>query len=428
MAEGQVLDAIEENLPEDEDPREWNWEALAKMVNTRWKLNLRDRDLKQARPRSAWASCSSSRPARPSKKIDLSEGARFLETISACGPPAAGCSTSSASSCDPAEVRELEPTAFKQLVREKAAAGLRREGNRVPGDGRAVPLHHPRRQRPQARTTARSWSPGPASGSTSSSTLEDLEEPAARRDPRPAGRAQPGPASSKPTRPWPKRTRQVDKLFGVDAARANGRRRQRRQRRARPRWPIGCGRSLHYRAAAREAGAARPRAARAAAGGRRRRPLPARDAADGAVAGAANSRHRLEGPPAGDGPPAQQRRPARLRPGRSQGRVQARGHADLRADVELGRRARHRPDLPHGAARRGLRRLDLDREPRPSTRTPSRPARSPTSSRRPSTARRPTTSPSRSATASSASAATTLPLRQRQEVQELLHEEERREL
>ena len=26
---------------------EWNWEALAKMVNTRWKLNLRDRDLKK---------------------------------------------------------------------------------------------------------------------------------------------------------------------------------------------------------------------------------------------------------------------------------------------------------------------------------------------------------------------------------------------
>ena len=36
------------------------------------------------------------------------------------------------------------------------------------------------------------------------------------------------------------------------------------------------------------------------------------------------------------------------------------GHADLRADVGLGGRADDRPDLPHGAARRGLRRLDLD--------------------------------------------------------------------
>ena len=31
MAEGQVFDAIEENLPEDEEPSEWNWEALAKL-------------------------------------------------------------------------------------------------------------------------------------------------------------------------------------------------------------------------------------------------------------------------------------------------------------------------------------------------------------------------------------------------------------
>ena len=47
MAEGQVLDAIEENLPEDVDPKDWNWEALAKIANTRWRLSLRDRDLKK---------------------------------------------------------------------------------------------------------------------------------------------------------------------------------------------------------------------------------------------------------------------------------------------------------------------------------------------------------------------------------------------
>ena len=38
MAEGQVLEAIEENLPGEEDASEWNWEALAKLVNTRWRF------------------------------------------------------------------------------------------------------------------------------------------------------------------------------------------------------------------------------------------------------------------------------------------------------------------------------------------------------------------------------------------------------
>ena len=40
LAESQIFEAIEENLPEEEDPAEWNWEALAKTLNTRWKLNV----------------------------------------------------------------------------------------------------------------------------------------------------------------------------------------------------------------------------------------------------------------------------------------------------------------------------------------------------------------------------------------------------
>ena len=47
MAEMHVLDAIEEKLAEEEEEKDWNWEALAKFVNTRWGLNLRDRDLKR---------------------------------------------------------------------------------------------------------------------------------------------------------------------------------------------------------------------------------------------------------------------------------------------------------------------------------------------------------------------------------------------
>ena len=46
MADTQVFDAIEENLPEEEES-EWNWSALAKWSNTRWNTNYRDRDLKK---------------------------------------------------------------------------------------------------------------------------------------------------------------------------------------------------------------------------------------------------------------------------------------------------------------------------------------------------------------------------------------------
>jgi len=47
LAESQILDAIEENLPEDAEEEEWNWAALAKWSNVRWATNYRDRELKK---------------------------------------------------------------------------------------------------------------------------------------------------------------------------------------------------------------------------------------------------------------------------------------------------------------------------------------------------------------------------------------------
>ena len=78
MAEGQVLEALEENLPEEEDPAEWNWEALAKLANTRWHLSLRDRDLKQL-GRDRVGEFLIERVRAAVQRIDLGEGQRFLQ-------------------------------------------------------------------------------------------------------------------------------------------------------------------------------------------------------------------------------------------------------------------------------------------------------------------------------------------------------------
>ncbi|MCG2684395.1 MAG: SEC-C domain-containing protein [Planctomycetales bacterium] len=121
MAEGQVLEALEENLPEEEDPSEWNWEALAKLVNTRWRLSLRDRDLKQL-GRDHVGDVLIERARAAVGKIDLGEGERFLD-------PEFGLQTA----CNwvrhkfglelaPDDVKDLEPPALKQLVRKKALA------------------------------------------------------------------------------------------------------------------------------------------------------------------------------------------------------------------------------------------------------------------------------------------------------------------
>jgi preprotein translocase subunit SecA len=76
-AETQVLDAIEENLPESEDESEWNWEALAKWCNTRYGTNYSTNDLKKI-PRSSIDEKMIERVYERLHAVDLSEGAALL--------------------------------------------------------------------------------------------------------------------------------------------------------------------------------------------------------------------------------------------------------------------------------------------------------------------------------------------------------------
>ena len=77
QVETQLHDTMEENLPDGEDEAEWNWEALAKFVDTRWGLNLRDRDLKKV-GRDHVAEFLLEKIGAAIEKVDLTEGAKFL--------------------------------------------------------------------------------------------------------------------------------------------------------------------------------------------------------------------------------------------------------------------------------------------------------------------------------------------------------------
>ena len=80
QAETQVHDAIDENLPgsEEEVPGDWNWQALANMVNSRWKLNVKDRDLKKM-GRDDLSEELLKIVREKIGEIDLSEGNQVLE-------------------------------------------------------------------------------------------------------------------------------------------------------------------------------------------------------------------------------------------------------------------------------------------------------------------------------------------------------------
>ncbi len=121
LAEGQVLDLIEENLPEDVETAEWNWGALAKAANSRWQLGVREHKLRQA-GRQQVSEVLLEMVLEAVRKIDLSDGTRYLE-------PDFGLQTA----CDwvrwkfgielnAEDVRDLEVGEVKRLLCQRASA------------------------------------------------------------------------------------------------------------------------------------------------------------------------------------------------------------------------------------------------------------------------------------------------------------------
>jgi preprotein translocase subunit SecA len=121
-AEGQIMDALEENLPTDaEDKSDWNWEALAKFANTRWHLAIRDRELKQI-GREQLDTFLLEKATGAIAKVDLSAGREFLEADYGIRAACAWVRNKFGIELSLDSVRDVPPEEFQKLVYEKAAA------------------------------------------------------------------------------------------------------------------------------------------------------------------------------------------------------------------------------------------------------------------------------------------------------------------
>jgi preprotein translocase subunit SecA len=74
----QINEAMDENLSPDVESREWNWQAMANEVNTRWGLKSTDRQLKQI-GRDNLAQHLMELAEKSVAAVDLSAGKSFLE-------------------------------------------------------------------------------------------------------------------------------------------------------------------------------------------------------------------------------------------------------------------------------------------------------------------------------------------------------------
>lgn len=73
-----IQEGIDENLSLDEDPENWSWAEMARIVNTRYALKLNERELKRI-GRDDLAEFLLREATRYVEQIDLSEGRRYLE-------------------------------------------------------------------------------------------------------------------------------------------------------------------------------------------------------------------------------------------------------------------------------------------------------------------------------------------------------------
>jgi preprotein translocase subunit SecA len=78
MVPTQIHEAMDENLSTDVETSEWNWQAMAHFVNTRWKLKLTDRQLKQI-GRDNLDQELIEKAEKALAEVDLGEGKSFLE-------------------------------------------------------------------------------------------------------------------------------------------------------------------------------------------------------------------------------------------------------------------------------------------------------------------------------------------------------------
>jgi preprotein translocase subunit SecA len=117
MAESQVFEAVEENLPEDSE-EDWNWEALAKFSNARWKTNLRDRDLKKV-GREGVSELMINEARAAVGQVDLSEGGKFLDPDHGLRTACGWVHYKFGIPLNVEEVRGLEPPQLRALLLEK---------------------------------------------------------------------------------------------------------------------------------------------------------------------------------------------------------------------------------------------------------------------------------------------------------------------
>ncbi len=131
MSQAAVLDAVEENLSDDVPEDEWNWQALAKNANARWRTTLRGVDLKKI-GRDAVADFLIEKAEHFCDSVKLDDGAPLLQANYGIRSACRWLRDKFGTIIDPEEAAKMEPNDFVALARQKTLEGYAEREARFP--------------------------------------------------------------------------------------------------------------------------------------------------------------------------------------------------------------------------------------------------------------------------------------------------------
>ena len=110
-----IQEGMDENLAEDDDPKDWKWQEMARVMSGRYGLKLTDRQLKQI-GRDALPGFLLEEATKSINEVDLSEGRKYLERDWGLDSLIDWVRQKFAITITSPEIRELSDAAVKDLI------------------------------------------------------------------------------------------------------------------------------------------------------------------------------------------------------------------------------------------------------------------------------------------------------------------------
>ncbi|HYV38318.1 MAG TPA: SEC-C metal-binding domain-containing protein, partial [Gemmataceae bacterium] len=126
MIQTQIFEALEENLGEDVDPSEWNWQAMANTMNTRYGLKLNDHQLKKI-GRENLSQFFIAEAEKSLAAIDLAPGEAYLKPDWGVRSAADWARLKFGIKLDPAELATQQAAVIKDTLLTQIKALYRRK-------------------------------------------------------------------------------------------------------------------------------------------------------------------------------------------------------------------------------------------------------------------------------------------------------------